>query len=140
VETALNDDLRDAPGFSELERRNRARLQAFNDYSRAQAPVEAGAELRGLEADDTERALAGTEAEALALDVEERERPLDEQTWRTLQRIVDDPPGRPALPIARERELDPDEAGVTVGDVISASDWAEISAIYAAEMRRTPFA
>jgi hypothetical protein len=136
----VNDELRDAAGFSDLERRNRARREAFNQYSRSLAPMGSEAELRGLDGDDAEPSLANADAEALAVEIEERERPLDEQTWQTLQRIVDDPPARPALPIAQERELDPEDAGVTVGDVISAADWTEIHALYAAEMRRTPFA
>jgi hypothetical protein len=133
----VNDELRDAHGFSELERRNRARREAFDEYKRSQSSADAEI----LEGDDTELALADTDAEALAVDVQERERPLDETTWRTLQRIVDEPPTRPALPIAQEQEVAPDaEPSVTVADVISLADWADIRAIYDREVRRTPFA
>lgn len=133
----MNDDLRDADGFSELERRNRARREAFDDCKRSPSSADAD----GCEGDDAERALAHAEAEALAVDVEERERPLDETTWRTLQRIVDEPPSRPALPIAQEKEAAPDaEPNVTVGDVIAAADWADVRALFEREIRRTPFA
>ena len=133
----MNDDLRDADEFSELERRNRARREAFDEYKRPQSSADAEV----FEGDDAERALAHAEAEALAVDVEVRERPLDETTWRTLQRIVDEPPTRPALPIAQEQETAPDaEPHVTVGDVVSLADWADVRALYDREIRRTPYA
>lgn len=133
----MNDDLRDATEFSELERRNRARLEAFREYARSQSAPEV--DTRAFDGDENEHAAA--DAEALAVDVEERERPLDLQTWRTLQRIVDDPPQRPALPIADESAVDAKaEPGVTVGDVIRAEDWADVRALFQSELRRTPFA
>jgi hypothetical protein len=135
----LNDDLRDATEFSELERRNRARLEAFREYARAQSAPEV--DTRSFDADESEQAMSAGDAEALAVHVEETERPLDLQTWRTLQRIVDDPPQRPALPITAESVADAKaEPGVTVGDVIRAEDWADVRALFQAELRRTPFA